>query len=284
MEAARHFSGAYILQIPYDSGQRDFRMGNGPARIAQELVGLRGLTSETISIEKRPFELGTTLSVVRAASEKVRSATASNRFPILLAGGCINTTASMAALGTDVTLFWFDAHGDFNTPETTRSGFIDGMALATITGRCWCTLTGSIPGFRAIPERKVLLIGARDVDPDERMALEQSDVTWLRTKSIREGGVESALGLVLAELPNAAYLHIDLDVLDRDAARVNEYSSTGGFTVSELLEIIRFIRHHCAIVGASITAYDPSVDRDSKALHAAVAAVQELTAGCIDIH
>lgn len=284
MEAARNFSGAHILQIPYDSGQLDFRMGNGPARIAQELVGLRGITSEMISVEDRPFELGTTLSIVRATSKKVRSATASNRFPILLAGGCINTIASMAALGTDVALFWFDAHGDFNTPETTSSGFVDGMALATITGRCWRTLTASIPGYRAIPERNVVLIGARDVDRDERMSLERSEITWLPTESIREGDVDNALGPVLAELPRAAYLHVDLDVLDCDAARLNEYSSTGGLTVSELLEIIQFIRHHRAIVGAAITAYDPSVDRDSKALHAAVAAVKELTAGCIDIH
>jgi arginase family enzyme len=78
-------------------------------------------------------------------------------------------------------------------------------------------------------------------------------------------------------------LHIDLDVLDREAARVNEYSSTGGLTVTEVLEAIRFIRHHRAIVGAAITAYDPSVDQHSKALDAAVAVVKELTATCIDI-
>ncbi len=283
MEGARNFSGSHILQIPYDSGQHDFRMGKGPACIAQQLLSVKGLSAETIKVNERPFELGTTLSIVRATSEKVRGATVSSRLPILLAGNCISTLASIAALGTDIALFWFDAHGDFNTPETTPSGFLDGMALATITGRCWRTLTASIPGFRPIPEKNVVLIGARDIDADERTSLEQAEISWLTVESIRKNRVENTLSGILSGLPQAAYLHIDLDVLDREAARVNELSSTGGLTVSELLEIIRFIRHHRAIVGAAITAYDPSVDQDSKALNAAVATFKELTAACIDI-
>jgi len=65
---------------------------------------------------------------------------------------------------------------------------------------------------------------------------------------------------------------------------VNEYSSSGGLTVSELLHIIRFVGNHRGIVGASITAYDPSFDRDSRAVRAAVGAIQELlSAACIDV-
>jgi arginase len=258
-------------------------MGNGPAHIAQQFAGLKGFTSEIITVEERPFELGTTMGVVRTTSEKVRSAAFRGRLPILFAGGCINSLGPLSAFDSDVGLFWFDAHADFNTPETTRSGFIDGMALAAITGRCWQTLTASISGFRPIPEKSVVLIGARDLDSEERSALENSGITRLSTESIRKGGPEGALGKVLTGLPQSAYLHIDLDVLDCEAARVNEYSSTGGLTVSELLETIRFIRHHRAIVGAAITAYDPSVDQHSKALDAAVAIVKELTPACIDV-
>ncbi len=257
-------------------------MGNGPGHIAQQFAHLKGFTSESIAVEERPFELATTMCAVRAASEKVRSATSRGRLPILLAGGCINSLASLSAFDSDVGLFWFDAHGDFNTPETTPSGFIDGMALAAITGRCWQTLTASIPGFHPISEKNVVLIGARDLDPEELSALKNSEISRLSPESIRKGGPDSALGKVLTGLPELAYLHIDLDVLDRESACVNEYSSTGGLTVSELLEIIRFIRHHRAIVGAAITAYDPSVDQHSKALGAAVAIVKELTASCID--
>ena len=260
-------------------------MGNGPALIAHQLTKLKGVSRDTISVEERPFELGTTFTVLRAISEKVKGAIESHHLPILLAGGCLSSLGSLAAVGTESTaLIWFDAHGDFNTPETTPSGFIDGMAIAAITGRCWRTLTASVPGFVALPEKNVVLIGARDLDSEERTALENSKIKRLTPQSLRQHGIENALREVLASRPERAYVHLDLDVLDRSEARVNEYSCSGGLTVAELLEIIHFIGHNRAIVGASITAYDPSVDDDSKALDAAVAAVKAVLAGaCIDV-
>ena len=71
----------------------------------------------------------------------------------------------------------------------------------------------------------------------------------------------------------------------RSAAVVNEYSSPGGLTLRELLQIIRLIGHQRAIVGAAITAYDPAVDRDGKAAQAGIAVAKELlAAACIDLN
>lgn len=260
-------------------------MGNGPAHIAEQLTHSNAVSTEMIAVEERPFEVGTTFRILRAVADKVKQSISDNRLPILLAGGCINTLGSLAAVGSESTvLIWFDAHGDFNSPETTRSGFIDGMALATITGRCWRNLTASVPGFRPFPEKNVVLIGARNLDPEERTLLEESEVTLLSAESIRKGAIENALTKILSGRSAAVYFHIDLDVLDRAEAWVNEYSSSGGLTVAELMEIIRFIGHNRAIVGASITAYDPSVDHDARALRAGVAAIKELlSAACINV-
>lgn len=259
-------------------------MGNGPARIAEHLLNFE-LSRQMISVEERPFELGTTFQILRATSGEVKRAISENRFPLLLAGGCINSLGSLSAIGAgSIGLIWFDAHADFNTPETTPSGFIDGMALAAITGRCWRTLTASVPGFRPLAEKNVVLIGARDIDPDERASLLQSEISCLTAESIRKNGIEAALRNVLEQLPACVYLHLDLDVLDRSEACVNEYSSSGGLTVAEILESIHVIGHNRAIVAAAITAYDPSVDHDSKALRAGVAAVKALlSANCIDV-
>ena len=282
MQPARNFSGAHLIQVPYDSGRRNFRMGNGPAHLAKQLVD-SGASTDTITVEERPFELGTTFSILRAVSDKVKQCISEERLPILLAGGCINTLGSLSAIGPESTaLVWFDAHADFNTPETTPSGYSDGMALAAITGRCWSNLTGSVPGFRPLAEKNVLLVGARDLDPDERASLGQSEVTWLSTDAIRKNGAD--LPDILRGLPERVYVHLDLDVLDRSEACVNEYSSGGGLTVTEILEVIRLVGQNRAIVGAAITAYDPSGDRDLRASHAGVAAVRELlSAACIDV-
>lgn len=260
-------------------------MGNGPARLHKEIAKLVGVASELITVGERPFELGTTINILRTLSAKVSSSTTDHRLPILLAGGCINTVGAIAGIDSDsMAVVWFDAHADFNTPETTVSGFTDGMALAMLTGRCWTTLTASIPGFRPLSEKNVVLIGARDLDPEERRSLEGSEVRWIQEESIRNNGVEDSLRDAIGRLPERLYVHLDLDVLDLAEARVNEYSSTGGITVDELLKTIRFIGSNRTIVGAAITAYDPSVDHDSKALNAAVAAVKSLlAAACIDV-
>lgn len=262
-------------------------MGLGPARLAEAGIGsIPGVSIDTIEVVERPFELGTTAKVLRSISEKVQLAAQDNRFPMLLAGGCISTVGALAGLNSaaSAAVIWFDAHADFNTPETTLSGFIDGMALAAASGRCWRNLTASIPGFHPVPERNLVLVGARHFDPDERKALDCSEITYLDTLSLR-GGWEEAMAAAVRKLPEHVYLHVDLDVLDRSEAVVNEYSSPGGLTLAALSQIIRFIGHERAIVGAAITAYDPAVDHDGKAASAGVAVAKELlAAACIDVN
>ena len=262
-------------------------MGLGPAHLAEAGLGsIPGVALHAIEVEERPFELGTTVNVLRSISERVQSAARHDCFPLLLAGGCISTVGALAGLNSDpVAVIWFDAHADFNTPETTLSGFIDGMALAAASGRCWRNLTASIPGFHPVPERNLVLIGARHFDPDERQALDGSEITCLDTPGLRDQGWEEALAASVRQLPERVYLHVDLDVLDRSEAVVNEYSSPGGLTLAELLHVIRLIGHQRAVVGAAITAYDPAVDRDGKARNAGIAVARQLlAAACIDGH
>src|SRR3954466_8136665 len=82
-------------------------------------------------------EIQTGFELMRMLSLAVRDAQASKRLPVILAGNCDTAIGTLAGLGTGVGVAWFDAHADFNTPETTASGFLDGTAVATITGRCW---------------------------------------------------------------------------------------------------------------------------------------------------
>jgi arginase len=260
-------------------------MGLGPARLAEtEIASIPGVSLDTVEVEERPFELGTTVRVLHSISEKVQLVAQDHRFPMLLAAGCITRVGALAALNSDPdAVIWFDAHADFNTPETTLSGFIDGMALAAATGRCWRNLTASISGFHPVPERKLVLIGARHFDQDERRALASSEIAHWDTLGWRQKGREESLAAAVRKLPDRVYLHVDLDVLDRGEAVVNEYSSTGGLTLTELLGIIHLIGHERAFVAAAITAYDPAVDHDGKARNAGVAVAPELLAAvCID--
>src|SRR5207237_3404114 len=121
------------------------------------------------------FELASGISVCAS------SARARGNFPLVLSGNCASSLGTVSSLGGDRTaVIWFDAHGDFNTPETSPSGFFDGMALATLAGRCWTQEASSIPGWAAVPEHHVVLAGARDLDEQERRTLETSAVARAR--------------------------------------------------------------------------------------------------------
>src|SRR5208283_2815764 len=214
--------------------------------------------------EELAFELGTTFRVLRALAEKVTIAVQSNHIPLILAGECLSCVGTLAGLAAESTaIVWLDAHADFNTPET--------------TGRCWQKLTSSVRGFRPAGERNVVLIGARDLDPEERALLERSAITSIDTTTIRKRGAKDALCGPLNSLnAQQLYLHIDLDVLDLSEARVNQFSSTGGLSLAELLDTVRAVAATRPVAAAAITAYDPSYDEDGRALRAGTALIKEL--------
>ena len=98
--------------------------------------------------------------------------------PLLLSGDCTAALGAVAGLqrragGLAVT--WLDAHGDFNTPETTISGYLGGMALAMLTGRAPELICGPL-GMSPVSEDAAVLVDARDLDPAEREALAASRV------------------------------------------------------------------------------------------------------------
>jgi len=257
-------------------------MGNGPGHLVRKsLAQLKaaGVHIERIETDDAfPLEAGTTFKVLKLLSERVRHAAQHAQFPLILAGGCISCVGTLAGLDSGATaVVWLDAHGDFNTPETTLSGFLDGMALATATGRCWKNLANNIPGFQPVPEKNVVLLGARDLDPAERRLLDNSAVTLITPQDVRKHGVSSVLGRVLTALQaKRVYLHIDLDVLDPNEARANHFIVPAGLSLEEVQEVVSFISERLKIVAAALTAYDPAYDQDGGMLRAATALMKRL--------
>src|SRR6266705_3835940 len=159
-----------LLAVPYDSGNRGRRMGAGPEALLdsglQQTLRAKGHRVQ-VKIAELPAdawhaEIQTSFELMRMLAAAVREARDWNRLPIVLAGNCNTAVGTLAGLGADSTgVAWFDAHGDFNTPETTRSGFLAGTAVAIITGRCWTQLADTVPGFKPIADERVCLIGTR---------------------------------------------------------------------------------------------------------------------------
>jgi arginase len=269
----------HVIRVPYDAGNRGVRMGAGPERLASA-AKLRSpdadVTEATVEASTRfRAEIGTTFDLHRTLAREVRGALDAGRFPLVLSGNCGAVVGVVGGLGGQTALAWFDGHGDFNTPETTRSGFLDGMALAVATGRCFRGMAASVPGFVPVPEQEAFLVGARDIDPEERTAIEGSRLGWVTVAQIRKEGAAAALQPVLSRLrARRIHVHVDLDVHDPTLAPANEFAPKDGLAPHEVQEAVRAIGAALPISSASIGAYDPSVDPEGRALAAGVELIE----------
>jgi arginase len=198
----------------------------------------------------------------RALDELYRSVTAQRRaglLPVcvLPTDGAAPAVLSAAINGSrDVSLVWFDAHADFNTPETTQSGFLGGMALAASCG-LW---NYGLPA--ATRAENVVLVGARAIDEAENDSLRRSAIRRL-----------AALGDVASQLANLplhpkAYIHLDLDCLEPGIVPL-QYAEPGGMTPEAVRACVSGIVSRCEVVGLSISEFyrQPHSDADRGALH-----------------
>lgn len=279
-----------LVRVPYHLGHAHSGSGRGPRRLMQtglrDALASRGHATSVAGVRRQAgvqHEVGAVFELSRLLAAHVADAVRHGEFPLVLSGDCTASLGAIAGLDrAPVGIVWFDAHGDFNTPETTVSGYLGGMPLAAAVGRCWAALCASLPGFRAVPESQVVLVGTRALDPLEADLLERSAVQVVSESQIRKAGLAQALGAALDALRarvDSIYLHLDMDVLDPAAGRANVYQEPGGLTGGELEEAVRMACARLSVSAATLAAYDPAYDSDGRVARAGVRAILALADG-----
>ena len=276
-----------MIQIPYDCGYKDVRQGLGPGHFIQnktdKMLEADGHQIRITRIEAKSaftMEVGTAFELNRLLSDEVRTAVGKDFFPMILSGNCNSCLGTIAGIGSrNLGVVWFDAHGEFNTPETTLSGFLDGMPLAMATGRCWKAVLKTIPGFRPVQESDVILVGARDLDEEEQRQLEKSDVNVIRPEGMHDGDILGAIKTALSRLQgrvNGIYLHIDMDALDIREGSANHLDSCGGLKPKLVEDAIALIKNRLKLKGCTLASYDPSFDTKGKFLEAGIRCIRKI--------
>jgi arginase family enzyme len=185
------------------------------------------------------------------AGGQVDDALSGGNAPVLLAGECtIALTTLKAALKNrpDAKVLWLDAHGDYNTPETSGSGYIGGMCLA---GACGVWDTGLAD---PIDPARVVLVGVRDLDPPERELLEQSPVTVI-------GASLETLVFTQNALDRAPiFVHLDLDVIDPEDFAATQVPAPGGLAADKVYDLLEAVAGECEVIGFEVTAFDAPED------------------------
>ena len=238
------------------------------------------MSASSVLSSKNPFatEIGTTMDLNRMLSEHVKLAGESGKFPLILAGNCNSCLGTIAGIGQDpLGIVWLDAHGDFNTPETTLTGFLDGMGLAMAAGICWKTLVETIPGFRPVSGKNIVHIGGRDLDREEEKLMEQSGVVLIPAPESNELAVADAFEKLHKNV-NQIYLHIDIDVLDTGEARANSFAAAGGLLLEDVINIIAIAREKFEVCAAAITSFAPEYDKNDTVVLAGIRLIEALVA------
>jgi arginase len=183
--------------------------------------------------------------LVRLYDQVAARVAASDAPAIVASGDCTTSLGIVAGLqrrGVAPGVIWLDAHGDFHTPHTTRSGYFGGMALAMMAGRAGASLARAI-GLRATAEDACVLAGARDLDPAERDALGTSAVRI----------VADVAALAHAALPPPPwYVHLDVDVIDPGELPPLRFPAPNGPSANAVAAALRALAARGAIAALGL--------------------------------
>jgi arginase len=279
-----------LIKMPYVGERNVSELSGGPDYLEQG--GIQKL------LDEQHFQTKSVLRAILSADEEkaygswnrlalangdlaklVAEERRSGSLPIGLLANCSSILGMLSGLQHSgpngkplrVGMVFVDAHGDFNTPETTLSGMLGGMPVAISAGLCLTRLrlkTGLEP---AVPPRHIVEICVRDTDPLEQELLDRSDIQQLSLQDIRSRSQNLHREMQrLSENTDVIYIHVDMDALDPREVPGHPLAVPGGPTSSELAAALTemFRYEKAAAFGVASTPYGER-DKDGVSRQAA---------------
>jgi arginase len=253
----RPVSDARVIALRCRTSDRTPGGVRGVDALAPRLARLLGVDMRQIGspgdarIANWDDDLRDSRGCILEAGGQVDDALTAGDFPVLLASDCsicMTTLPTVLRHVPQARIVWLDAHGDFNTPATTPSGFLGGMCLAAACGR-WDAALGD---FDVVDPARVVMSGVRDLDGGERVELERAGVGTTPPESL-PGALEG----------EAIYVHLDLDVLDPSDFKA-QFSVPDGVPSGVLRDVLGELAEGSHIVGVEITAFEAPEDEDER--------------------
>ncbi|MBA2511054.1 MAG: arginase [Actinomycetota bacterium] len=270
-----------IFGVPMDLGQDRRGVDVGPSAIryarldaairelgypVTDLGNARVPIPELVESDESVRHLEAVRSVCEEVAGRAEAVVSEGLFPIFLGGdhsisiGTVSGVARPAAGRTGV--IWLDAHADFNLPETSPSGNIHGMPLATLTGRGPTELVEIGGPGASVRAEDVVLIGLRSVDLEERDLLYEAGVRAYTMKEIDAYGVARVVRQAMKDLSHVDRVHLsfDLDVLDPAIAPGVGTPVRGGLTYREAHLVMELINEANVVTSLDVVEVNPILD------------------------
>jgi arginase len=284
-----------IIGIPMDLGQKHRGVDMGP--VAIRYAGLSGAL-QGLGYQTRDFgnieipghytltdtRLSQRIVPIRKACSRTyalgREALGNGETPIFLGGDHSASIGSIGGVTHDSAcgLIWVDAHGDFNTPDTSDTGNVHGMVLSILLGNGPKELVDVGRKGAKLEARDVVLIGIRDLDPKEKTLLKKSGCAIYTMRDIDEMGTHKVLKEALGKIAHRATIHLslDMDSIDPQEAPGVGTPSAGGLTYREAQLIMETIADSGRLQSVDVMEVNPILDHCNHTAQVAVSMLASL--------
>jgi arginase len=261
--------------VPYLMGQRRDGLGRLKEIDSNGWTVLAHPDFKKTKIDDRNEQIRRMEQIYLRLSETVRDVVNLGHVPVTIAGDCVSTLGMLGGLQKAQRqpdrILWLDAHGDFHTWDTTSSKYIGGMPLAMLVGRkdrrrderAFC-LTEI--GVEPYPENQIILSDARDLDPGEKEAIQESKIT------------QSSIYDVIKHISSheSLYVHWDTDVVCAESETpALKYHVGQGPSYADIATLFRQL---CKmnVIAVSVSAWHEEKDHDNRAAMACLTVLREL--------
>ncbi|CAN5580718.1 arginase [soil metagenome] len=239
-----------VVTVPYRYDEYQQGTGGGPQALLDANL-IDGLTTESIRPElagaafladedRQPGRTAINIGKLGASTANLVSRTRNAGAACLVLAGddtaAIGVVSGLQAAhgpGARIGIIWVDAHGDFNTPETSYSGILAGMSLAIVAGLAGPKWRDAAQMAAPIPTDRIIIVGARQLDAKEEALLRVTDVSVVTTNELVEScGLHPSLERLIGTVDMIS-LHVDLDVLEPHLVPSSSTPSPDGLTIEQ---------------------------------------------------
>lgn len=220
------------------------------------------------------------VQVAGELSALVTAALEAGEFPLVLGGDhsiALGSISGVARVHKDVSVIWVDAHGDFNTEETTPSGNIHGMVLAALAGIGYSPLVNFGGWTPKIDAGKLVIVGARDLDAGEQALLRKQHIHVFTMSEIDERGIHRVMqeAIAIAGQDNSPiHLSLDLDALDPQEAPGVGTPVRGGLSYREAHLVMEHVCDSGMLISMDVVEVNPLLDHKNETASLAVELVR----------
>ncbi|MCY0898409.1 MAG: arginase [Firmicutes bacterium] len=209
------------------------------------------------------------VKVNRVLARTVEKISRDGQYPVVLGGDhsiAMGTIAGLLRVRPRLGVIWFDAHGDFNTEETSPSGNIHGMPVAVAVGRSQTPLALPFKG-QFLDEAKIVYVGVRTLDPAEAAALRQSQATVFSMHEVDRYGMREVMARaidIVTQDTDGVHLSFDIDALDPLYAPGSGTPYSGGLTDREAHLALELLAEADVLTSLEMVEVNPILDEHNR--------------------